>query len=54
MLRIFKTFIRDQTGVTLVEYGVALILAVGVGAALLNGLAVEVNTQMGEAQAPMQ
>lgn len=49
-----KKFLADDTGVTLVEYGIALILAITVGAVLLNGLGAEVNTQLGEAQAVMQ
>lgn len=49
-----KKFVRDEKGVTLVEYGIALVLAILVGAALLTGLGGEVNTQLGEAQATMQ
>ena len=39
-------FIKDERGVTLVEYGIALILAVTVGVSVLGGLASDVNLQM--------
>ena len=42
-------FRRDEEGVTLVEYGIALTLAVGVGGFLLTTLAADVSAKMGEA-----
>ena len=45
---------RDEKGVTLVEYGIALVLAIAVGTALLNTLATEVDAQLGEAAVVMQ
>jgi pilus assembly protein Flp/PilA len=44
-----KTFARlskDEEGVTLVEYGIALVLAVTVGATALTDLAGEVDLEM--------
>ncbi len=44
-----KTFARltkDEEGVTLVEYGIALVLAVTVGATALTDLAGEVDGEM--------
>ncbi|MDW4499969.1 hypothetical protein R5H30_18395 [Sulfitobacter sp. D35] len=52
-----STWIRlrhSDEGATLVEYGVAIVLAVVVGTGGLLALGGEVNTQMGEAQAVMQ
>lgn len=54
MFNILKKFRRDEKGVTLVEYGIALILAIGVGSAALGLLSGEVNTQLGDAQVVMQ
>lgn len=54
MKTLLRAFIDDDRGVTLVEYGIALVLAIFVGAALLTGLGAEVNTQLGDAQATMQ
>lgn len=54
---LLKTFVRlrhDEKGVTLVEYGIALVLAIAVGGALLTGLSAEVNTQLGEAATAMK
>lgn len=54
MTKFINKFRRDEKGVTLVEYGIALILAILVGGAALSALGGEVNTQLGEAQAVMQ
>lgn len=53
---IFNTLRRirtDTAGVTLVEYGVALVLAVLVGATALTALGGAVNTQIGAAEASL-
>ena len=47
-------FRKDEKGVTLVEYGIALILAITLGGGALALLAGEVGTQMGDAQLVMQ
>ncbi|SNX70612.1 pilus assembly protein Flp/PilA [Cereibacter ovatus] len=44
-----RSFRRDEEGVTLVEYGIAIILAVVVGGAALTTLGTSVSTQMGQA-----
>lgn len=53
MLSKLKSFVsrfrRDEEGVTLVEYGVALTIAVVIGTALLTGLAGDINTAIGAA-----
>lgn len=49
-VRSFLTrFHRDEEGVTLVEYGIAVVLAVMVGTGALITLADSVNTNLGEA-----
>ena len=50
MRDLFKKFRKEESGATLVEYGVALILAVIVGGAALTTLAGDVSAQMGEAE----
>lgn len=53
---ILKTLIRfktDDRGVTLVEYGIAIALAVGVGTIALTALGTEISTAMGVAGAAM-
>lgn len=45
----FARFAKDEKGVTLVEYGIALILAVTVGTAALTTLAGGVSAKMGAA-----
>ncbi|MBS8225595.1 Flp family type IVb pilin [Vannielia litorea] len=42
-------FVDDERGVTLVEYGIALVLAVGVGAGALATLSTDVGGKMGQA-----
>lgn len=54
MTKFFTKFRRDEKGVTLVEYGIALILAIAVGGLLLTSLSVEVNGQLTEAATLMQ
>ncbi|MBY6139532.1 hypothetical protein KUV26_08820 [Leisingera daeponensis] len=44
---------RDERGVTLVEYGIAIALAVGVGTAALTALSGDITTAMGVAGAAM-
>lgn len=50
---LFARFSRDEKGVTLVEYGIALILAIAVGTLALTNLGAEVSGQMDDAQAAM-
>lgn len=54
LVSLFQRFRRDEKGVTLVEYGIALVLAITVGVGALTLLGDEVSDQMGEAQAAMQ
>jgi Flp pilus assembly pilin Flp len=42
----FARLMKDEKGVTLVEYGIALILAVTIGVTVLSGLATDVQQQM--------
>lgn len=49
LVKTFARLRRDEKGVTLVEYGIALILAVTVGAATLGGLATKVQGKMNSA-----
>ena len=51
MTKLFNKFRRDEKGVTLVEYGIALVLAIMVGGTLLTGLATQVNTNVTDATA---
>lgn len=46
---LFRRFSRDDRGVTLVEYGIALILAITVGGTILTGLGTATSGQMTEA-----
>lgn len=52
--QLFRRFARDDRGVTLVEYGIALVLAITVGTGALVALGGEVDGQMTEAQIAMQ
>lgn len=45
----FKSFRRNEDGATLVEYGIALFVAITVGGALLTGLAGTTNTNFTDA-----
>ena len=47
-------FAKDERGATLVEYGIAVVLAVIVGTVGLIGLGNQVNNNMGTADAAMQ
>ena len=53
ILKLLSRFRRDDAGVTLVEYGIALTLAVIVGTVALTTLANDVTGEMGEASAIM-
>ena len=53
MTKLIQKFRRDEKGVTLVEYGIALVLAITVGGAALGFLAAEVDGQMGAAEVAM-
>ncbi len=46
---LINRFRRDEEGVTLVEYGIAIILAVAVGGTGLTLLAGTINTELGAA-----
>ena len=46
MTKLIQKFRRDEKGVTLVEYGIALVLAVTVGVGALTTLAGTVDGQM--------
>ena len=53
MRSFFRTFShawREESGATLVEYGVALIIAIVVGSVVLNNLAVGATEAMNEAE----
>ena len=54
MRRSMKTFLSDETGVTLVEYGIALIIAITVGVLGLTTLAGTVSAQVNEANVLLQ
>ncbi|MCE6970010.1 Flp family type IVb pilin [Cereibacter sphaeroides] len=45
----WKSFRRDEEGVTLVEYGIAIVLAITVGTGALIGLGGDINGQMDDA-----
>lgn len=47
---LFARFSRDEKGVTLVEYGIALILAIAVGTTALTELGGAVSGKMGVAE----
>lgn len=44
---LINRFRRDEEGVTLVEYGIAILLAVAVGGSALVTLARTINTELG-------
>ena len=50
----FSKFLKEESGATLVEYGVALVLAVVVGGVALTSLAGDVSAQMGEAEVVLE
>ena len=43
-----REFVRDMSGATLVEYGIALLVVVVVGTATLNALATAVGNEISE------
>lgn len=45
----FARLIKDEKGVTLVEYGIALLVAVGVGTLAMNALSTAVTDKVNEA-----
>lgn len=47
----FSALLEDDDGVTLVEYGIAIGLAVTVGVVLLTNLGAEISTEIGGATA---
>jgi Flp pilus assembly pilin Flp len=47
----FARLIKDEKGVTLVEYGIALTLAVALGVGALSTLSEDVGNVMGDASA---
>lgn len=51
---VLRRFRRDDEGVTLVEYGIGLTLAVTVGTLLLNTLGTEVKGEINDAAKIMQ
>ena len=48
-----RLLVRDQRGVTLVEYGIALALAITLGAGALTALSGEIGVAMGTAGTSM-
>jgi pilus assembly protein Flp/PilA len=50
---LFARFIRNEEGATLVEYGIAIVLAVTVGTGALLTLATAIETNMDEATTTM-
>lgn len=53
MKNLLKTFRRSEDGVTLVEYGIAITLAIVVGGAALGGLGGGISTAMNVASSQM-
>lgn len=53
LLQTFKNFRQDDKGVTLVEYGIAIALAIGVGTTALSLLSGDITGAMGTAGALM-
>jgi pilus assembly protein Flp/PilA len=51
--KLMNRFRRDEKGVTLVEYGIALVLAIAVGGLLLTNLSTAVGGQLTDAAAVM-
>ena len=46
MRKLFSKFAKEESGATLVEYGVALVVAIVVGGAALSSLATETSATM--------
>ena len=53
MRKLFQNFRDSESGATLVEYGVALILAIVIGGGALIALSDQVNVNMGDAETTM-
>ncbi|TNC59234.1 Flp family type IVb pilin [Rubellimicrobium roseum] len=53
LVNTFARLRKDEKGVTLVEYGIALVLAITVGGVLLTSLGNGVTEQMGDACAAL-
>lgn len=53
LTRTFKRFKKDEKGVTLVEYGIALTMAVALGTLALTSLSGAVSGEMGQATTVM-
>lgn len=53
LLKNLRAFCKDDDGVTLVEYGIAIVLAVTVGTIGLIPLGNQINTSLGVAGAAM-
>ena len=53
MLKFLSSFRRDEKGVTLVEYGIALVLAITVGGFALSSLGTATSGQMTTAKGLM-
>ena len=51
--KVFARLRKDDKGATLVEYGVALALAITLGAGALSTLGTDVGTTMGDASAAL-
>ena len=54
MKNLMIRFARDEKGVTLVEYGIALILALVIGVGALTTLSGQIGTNMGDATTVMK
>lgn len=54
LVNTFARLRKDEKGVTLVEYGIALVLAIAVGTLLFTQLATQVNANIGAAATVMQ
>ena len=54
MIKTIASFKRSESGATLVEYGIALLVAVVVGGVLITGLATEVRENVTRTQTEIQ
>ncbi len=54
LLNTFSRLRSDEKGVTLVEYGIAIVLAIVVGTTALMALSAQINTNLGDAVTAMQ
>lgn len=53
LTNLLSRFRKDEDGVTLVEYGIALVLAISVGSLLFTVLADQVKTNINDADTAM-